>query len=83
VDYQLEYGTDALEAHEDAIRAGQRVLIVDDVLATGGTAAATARLVERLGGEVAGLAFVVELAFLGGRSRLGAYPVQSLIAYDD
>jgi adenine phosphoribosyltransferase len=83
VDYQLEYGTDALEAHEDAIRTGQRVLIVDDVLATGGTAAATARLVDRLGGEVAGLAFVVELAFLGGRSRLGAYPVQSIIAYDE
>jgi len=83
VDYQLEYGTDALEAHEDAIRTGQRVLIVDDVLATGGTAAATARLVERLGGEVAGLAFVVELAFLGGRSRLGAHPVQSIIAYDE
>lgn len=82
-EYELEYGTDALEVHADAIRPGQRVLIVDDVLATGGTAAAAARLVETLGGEVAGMAFVVELAFLRGRERLSRYPVESLVCYPD
>lgn len=82
VDYELEYGTDALEVHEDAIRRGQRVLIVDDVLATGGTAGATARLVERLGGEVVGIAVVVELAFLDGREKLCEAPFHALIRYE-
>src|SRR5947209_7665299 len=69
--YSLEYGTDQLEIHADAVVPGERVLIVDDVLATGGTAAATARLVERLGAVVVGFGFVIELAFLGGRAQLG------------
>jgi adenine phosphoribosyltransferase len=81
-EYQLEYGTDSLEIHEDAIQPGQNVLIVDDLLATGGTAAAVARLVERLGGKVAGLAFVVELDFLKGREKLAGYDVFSLLHYD-
>ena len=81
-EYELEYGTDALEVHRDAVEPGQSVLIVDDVLATGGTAAATVRLVERLGGTVAGLGFIVELAFLSGRSRLEGYDLLSLITYD-
>lgn len=81
-EYQLEYGTDALEIHEDAVQKGQRVLIVDDLLATGGTAAATARLVEKLGGVVAGFAFVVELDFLKGREKLAGYEVHSLLHYD-
>jgi adenine phosphoribosyltransferase len=82
IDYELEYGTSALAIHEDAVLPGQRVLIVDDVLATGGTMAATIRLVEQLGGKVAGVAFLLELAFLEGRARLGAYPVDSLLVYD-
>ncbi len=82
VDYSLEYGTDAVEAHVDAVRTGQRVLIVDDVLATGGTAAATARLIRELGGTIAGFVFVLELAFLGGRARLEAAPVQSILRYE-
>jgi adenine phosphoribosyltransferase len=81
IEYQLEYGTDWLEVHRDAIEPGQRVLIVDDVLATGGTAAAAARLVEKLGGEVAGLGFVIELDFLNGRTRLEGRPVWSLLHY--
>lgn len=81
-EYELEYGTDALEVHRDAVAPGHSVLIVDDVLATGGTAAATVRLVERLGGTVAGLGFIVELAFLTGRSRLEGYDLLSLITYD-
>lgn len=81
VEYALEYGTDVLEIHKDAIQPGQRVLIVDDVLATGGTAAAVAKLVEKLGGTVAGLSFVIELDFLNGRSKLGGYGVQSLLHY--
>lgn len=81
VDYALEYGSDALEAHEDAIRPGERVLLVDDLLATGGTAGAAAQLVERLGGQVVGAAFVVELGFLDGRLRLGALPVQSIVTF--
>jgi adenine phosphoribosyltransferase len=80
-EYELEYGTDLLEIHRDAISPGQRVLVVDDVLATGGTAAATIRLVERLGGTVVGLEFVIELAFLAGRSKLAAHPVHSLLVY--
>ncbi|MEM6797707.1 MAG: adenine phosphoribosyltransferase [Acidobacteriota bacterium] len=81
VSYELEYGTDTLEMHRDAVEPGERVLIVDDVIATGGTAEAAARLVESCEGVVAGLGFVVELAFLDGRSRLGERPVHSLIRY--
>jgi adenine phosphoribosyltransferase len=80
-DYDLEYGTNTVEIHADALRAGQRVLIVDDVLATGGTAAATASLVERLGGEVVGIAVLIELPELAGRERLADYPVTSLLQY--
>ena len=69
-EYELEYGTDLLEIHRDAVAPGERVLIVDDVLATGGTAAAAVRLVERLGGEVVGFAFMIELGFLHGRQQL-------------
>lgn len=78
--YELEYGTDALEMHEDAV-LGHRCLVIDDLLATGGTASATARLIERQGGQVAGFAFVVELDFLRGRARLGDRPVTSLLHY--
>jgi adenine phosphoribosyltransferase len=80
--YSLEYGEDTLELHRDSLSAGQRVAIVDDLLATGGTAAATARLIEQLEAQVAGLLFVVELKGLGGRDRLAAYPVESLLEYD-
>ena len=79
--YELEYGTDRLEIHEDAIAKGERVLIVDDVIATGGTARATAKLVEGLGGKVAGFGFIIELTFLPGRAGLEDYPVESLIRY--
>ncbi len=82
VEYALEYGTDALEVHRDAITTGTRVLIVDDLLATGGTAAAVTRLVEELGGTVAGLAFVIELDFLRGRDKLTGYSVHTLLHYD-
>ena len=82
VEYELEYGTDLLEIHRDAVDPGNRVVIVDDVLATGGTAAATVRLVEKLGGTVAGLAFVIELEFLEGRKKLEGYDVLSLITYE-
>jgi adenine phosphoribosyltransferase len=81
VDYTLEYGTDAVEAHIDAVAEGDRVLIVDDLLATGGTAAGAIELVRRLGGDVVGIGFVVELAFLAGRARLLDAPVHSLLAY--
>jgi adenine phosphoribosyltransferase len=77
--YALEYGTDALEIHQDGVSASEAVYVIDDVLATGGTAAATCRLVEALGGRVAGLAFVVELGFLGGRAKLPDYDVFSLM----
>jgi adenine phosphoribosyltransferase len=79
--YELEYGTDSLQVHADAIGAGTRVIVHDDVLATGGTARAKTELVETLGGEVVGLLFVVELAFLNGRERLDGYQVDSLISY--
>jgi adenine phosphoribosyltransferase len=82
VEYELEYGRDALAMHEDAITPGQRVLAVDDLLATGGTMAATLRLVEQLGGKVTGVAFMIELAFLKGRDKLKNYPLHSLIVYD-
>ena len=81
-DYDLEYGTDKLEMHEDAIGPGERVLIVDDVLATGGTAAAVARMVNRVGADPVGLAVVVELAFLGGRGRIGELDTFSLLTYE-
>src|SRR5881296_2200555 len=82
IEYELEYGRDALAVHEDAIRPGQRVLAVDDLLATGGTMAATLRLVEQVGGQVVGVAFMIELAFLHGRDKLKGYPVHSLIVYE-
>jgi adenine phosphoribosyltransferase len=81
--YQLEYGADSLEIHKDAIQPGQHVLISDDLLATGGTAAATVQLVRQLGGEVKGLSFAVELTFLNGRAKLPGLDVLSLIQYDD
>ena len=80
--YELEYGSNTLEVHRDALSPGQRVLVVDDVLATGGSAAAAAELVETLGAEVAGIAVVVELAFLGGRERLGKYDLRSLVQFE-
>ncbi|MCA9876911.1 MAG: adenine phosphoribosyltransferase [Thermomicrobiales bacterium] len=80
-DYALEYGTNTLQLHRDAVAPGQRVLVVDDVLATGGTAAATVALLEELGAEVAGVAVLIELTDLAGRERLGDVPVVSLIAY--
>ncbi len=81
VEYALEYGTNTLEIHRDAISAGQRVLIVDDLLATGGTVSGTIDLVRRLGGEVVALAFLVELKFLKGRDRLRGYEVHSIVQY--
>jgi adenine phosphoribosyltransferase len=81
MEYALEYGTDALEIHIDAVKKGERVLIVDDLLATGGTTRAVADLVQSFGAEVAGLGFVVELDFLRGREKLGEFPIQSLVHY--
>jgi len=80
--YVLEYGTDQLEIHRDAVKGGENALIVDDVMATGGTAAAAIRLVERLGATVVGLGVIVELAFLGGRGKLPGYDAVSLIRYE-
>ncbi len=82
VSYALEYGTDSLEMHRDAVSNGSQVLIVDDLLATGGTAKAATQLVEQLGGKVAGVGFVVELTFLKGREKLDGYDVFSLLQYD-
>lgn len=82
VTYALEYGTDSLEVHQDAVQRGQRVLVCDDLLATGGTAAAAVELIRKLGGEVAGAGFAVELSFLKGRSKLPGLDVFSLIQYD-
>jgi adenine phosphoribosyltransferase len=81
VEYALEYGTDRLQMHKDAIQPGQRVLIIDDVLATGGTAAAVAELAEKQGGTVLGLGFLIELDFLNGRSKLGGRDIFSLLHY--
>ena len=81
VEYQLEYGTDVLEIHRDAIAPGEHVLIVDDVLATGGTASAVAKLVEKLGGNVVGLGFAIELDFLKGREKLPGYDVRAMLHY--
>lgn len=80
-EYELEYGTATLEIHRDAVEPGERVLIVDDVLATGGTARATARLVERIGGKVVGIAFLIELGFLKGRDKLDGHDLFTLISY--
>ncbi|MEI7617871.1 MAG: adenine phosphoribosyltransferase [Actinomycetota bacterium] len=80
-EYSLEYGTDKLEMHRDAIHPGERVLVIDDVLATGGTAAATCRLIEELGGVVVGLGFLLEIGGLNGRARLGEHLVESLAVY--
>ena len=79
--YDLEYGTDCLEIHSDAVEPGQRVLIIDDVLATGGTAAATTALVHQLGGQIQSLAFLVELEFLNGRGKLGSESIYSVLKY--
>jgi adenine phosphoribosyltransferase len=81
VEYDLEYGTATLEIHRDAISPGQRVLVVDDLLATGGTVLGTIELVRRLGGEIAGLSFMVELTSLGGRDKLDEFAIHTLIAY--
>jgi len=81
-EYLLEYGTDALELHSDAVASGARVLVHDDLLATGGTARALCELVEQLDGTVVGCGFLIELAFLNGRQRLAPYPVASLLSYD-
>lgn len=80
--YDLEYGSDTLEIHKDAVTSGQRVLLVDDLLATGGTINACVTLVEQLGGTVAGMAFIIELGFLGGREKFNGTPIHSLINYD-
>ena len=80
-DYGLEYGTDTLTMHKDAVKPGQKVLICDDLLATGGTVEATIRLVEQLGGQVVGCAFLIELADLNGRGKIGNYPIKALIQY--
>jgi adenine phosphoribosyltransferase len=82
-EYELEYGIDSLELHADALRRGARVVVHDDLLATGGTARAKIDLVEQLGGQVVGLAFVIELEFLNGREKLDGYDVFSLIRYDE
>ncbi len=82
-EYTLEYGTNALEMHKDAIQPGQKVLVIDDLLATGGTAKATCELVEQVGGKVVGIAFLIELTFLNGRDKLPGYDVLSLIPMDE
>ena len=80
--YALEYGTDAVEIHRDAIKKGERILIVDDLLATGGTAAATIRLVRKLGGDVIGASFLIELCFLNGRTQLEQVPIHVIVGYE-
>jgi adenine phosphoribosyltransferase len=80
--YQLEYGSDRLAIHEDAVSSGERILIVDDLLATGGTMSATVNLVKKLGGDIVSIAFVIELSFLNGREKLSGIPIVSLLTYD-
>lgn len=80
--YALEYGTDSMEIHTDAIQPGDRIIVHDDLLATGGTIEAACKLVERLEGEIVGLSFLIELSFLNGRERIKQYPIQTLITYD-
>ena len=82
VEYALEYGTDVIEVHTDSVDAGQRVLIVDDVLATGGTAQAAGQVVKETGGALVGMAFLMELAFLNGRQRLDGIDVRALLSYE-
>jgi adenine phosphoribosyltransferase len=82
IEYELEYGKDALEIHKDAIKPGQRVAIVDDLLATGGTILSVAKLIEQLGGEIASMSFIIELTGLKGRDKLADYPVNSIIQYE-
>lgn len=79
--YELEYGTDEIEIHEDAVKVGERVLLVDDLLATGGTMAAAANLIKGIGGEIVGISFLIELAFLNGRDKMPGYEIQSIIKY--
>lgn len=79
--YELEYGTDEIEIHEDAIKSGERILLIDDLLATGGTMAAAAELINKVGGEIVGISFVIELTFLHGREKLKDYNIHSLIEY--
>jgi adenine phosphoribosyltransferase len=81
-DYALEYGTNTIEMHEDSIKPGEKVIIVDDLLATGGTMAATVDLVKQLGGDIIGISFIIELSFLKGREKLGDYPVYALVKYE-
>ncbi|TET24968.1 MAG: adenine phosphoribosyltransferase [Candidatus Cloacimonadota bacterium] len=81
VEYELEYGIDALEMHKDAVKKGDKIVVIDDLLATGGTALSTCRLVEKLGGDIVELVFLVELSFLSGREKLKGYPVYSIIDY--
>lgn len=81
VEYQLEYGTDMLEIHEDAIKPGQKVIIVDDLLATGGTTESNIKLVEQLGGQVAGIVYFIELSFLNGRNKMKGYNVESIVEF--
>jgi adenine phosphoribosyltransferase len=81
-DYALEYGTNTIEMHEDSIKPGEKVILVDDLIATGGTMAATIILVEKLGGKILGISFIIELTFLKGRAKLGDYPVNSIVVYD-
>ncbi len=81
-DYELEYGTDSLEIHVDAINRGDRIVMVDDLLATGGTMEACCRLVEELGGEIVGVSFLIELSFLSGRDKLGKYPIHSILTIE-
>jgi adenine phosphoribosyltransferase len=83
VSYGLEYGTDTLQMHEDAIRTGMKVLMVDDLLATGGTMAACCQMVERAGGKIVGVEFLIELSFIKGRDKLAQYPVRSQIVYEN
>ncbi len=81
-EYSLEYGTNVVEVHRDALQPGRRALIIDDLLATGGTASASAKLVEQLGGRVVGFSFLIELAFLNGRSQLAEYDIQTLLSFE-